>query len=84
MPGNNNKKTLLEIKAFDIKQKMASTLKAFPNVSGVGVGYKVKDGKRTSVISIRVYVNKKVAEKELKPEEILPKRIENVPVDVID
>lgn len=82
MAVNENKKR--QLKALDVKKKWAASLKDYPNVTGVGVGYKIKKGKRTKTISIRVYVSKKVAEEKLKAKEILPKRLQNIPVDVIE
>jgi hypothetical protein len=55
-----------------------------PNVTGVGVGYKVVGGRLTDVISIRVYVAKKLPKEALRPEELLPESLQGIPVDVIE
>jgi hypothetical protein len=71
-------------KAMEVKHKIASQLMANPNVTGVGVGYKIVKGKRTEEVCIRVYVRKKLPRQELRPEEVLPENIEGIPVDVIE
>lgn len=57
---------------------------AYPNVTGVGVGYKMVRGQRTDEVCIRVYVSQKVPKSKLQPAEILPEKLEGLPVDVIE
>jgi len=71
-------------KAHEMKEKNASLLMGKANVTGVGVGYKIKNGKKTKQISIRVYVSKKLPKEKLSPGDLLPKKIGNIPVDVIE
>ncbi len=71
-------------RAKQIMEQHKNELMSYPNVTGVGVGYRVKAGKRGSDICIRVYVIKKYPEKSLKEADILPSSIEGVPVDVIE
>lgn len=76
-------------RALEVKEKFVVRLKAYPNVTGVGVGYKVFKGCRTDEICLRVYVKKKFPRQELRPEEVLPEevlpeRVEGIPVDVIE
>ena len=58
----------------------------YPNV----VGYsnqllpKIFKGTETKELAIRVYVIKKVPESNLKKEEIIPKRIDGIPTDVVE
>jgi hypothetical protein len=66
------------------KDRVARRLRRYPNVIGTGVGYKIVGGERTSAICVRVYVNKKVPERELSPSEVIPKEIDGVPTDVIE
>ena len=47
----------------------------YPNVQGVGIGYKVKDGKRTKEIAVIIFVNKKVPEVDLTPTALIPKSV---------
>ncbi len=67
-----------------VKDKYTSELMSYPNVTGVGVGHKIKAGKEQSYICIRVYVTKKLVESKLKVKDILPVSIEEVQVDVIE
>lgn len=71
-------------KAHEVKRKNKSRLMNKANVTGVGIGYKIKNGKRTKQVSIRVYVSKKLPKNKLSASDLLPKTIENIPVDVIE
>jgi hypothetical protein len=84
MADNIAKEDPILSKALEVKNTIASQLMANPNVTGVGVGYKIVKGKRTEEVCIRVYVRKKLPKQELRPEEILPESIEGIPVDVIE
>lgn len=59
-----------------IKQNYEDRLLELPNVTGVGIGE--KQGKE----AIIVFVTKKIAESNLKPEEIIPKSLDGCSVDV--
>lgn len=61
----------------------AAALMRYPNVCGVGVGFKVKGGRRLRELAIRVYVREKVPLGKLKKADRLPRSIEGIPVDVI-
>ncbi len=71
-------------KAKAVKERIAPSLRKYPNVTGVGVGYKIVNGRRTDTVSIRVYVQKKLPKEQLSAEAVLPTEIEGVPVDVIE
>jgi hypothetical protein len=66
------------------KLRFGHELKTYPNVTGVGVGYRVVGRERRDEICLRVYVRRKVPESELTPDEILPKTVDGVSVDVIE
>jgi hypothetical protein len=70
-------------RAREAKIATRSRLRSYPNVVGVGVGFKVVGGKRTSEICVRVYVKKKLPKAQLKPHELIPPRVRGVPTDVI-
>jgi hypothetical protein len=72
------------LKAREVKNKSFPRLMTYPNVTGVGVGYKMVKGQRTEEICLRVYVSRKVPKSELQPAEILPEKVEGLPVDVIE
>jgi hypothetical protein len=63
---------------------MAASTEPEHNVVGVGIGRKIKGGKETNELAVRVYVERKVA-KELIPKRfLLPAKIEGVKLDVIE
>lgn len=47
----------------------------YPNVKGISIGYKFRNGKRTEEIAVVVYVSKKIPEIELLAEHVIPKTI---------
>jgi endonuclease G len=53
------------------------------NVTGVDVGFRYDKGKRTSDMAVRIHVREKIPEHALEADEIFPKAIEGVPIDVI-
>lgn len=69
--------TLEEVKR--IKQEVSSNLRKLHGVTGVGVGYKSVNGKKTSELAILVYVENK---KEVAG--TIPNEIQGIPVDIIE
>jgi hypothetical protein len=65
------------------KKRHREDLMRYPNVVGVGVGFKVKRGRRVRTLAIRVYVHVKVPLSKLKRSQRLPRSIDGIPVDVI-
>jgi hypothetical protein len=62
----------------------APDLLSLPNVVGVGIGYKEKDGQNTGKVSLVVLVEKKLTRQRLAPEQLVPPIIEDVPTDVVE
>jgi len=54
------------------KRKHEAFLRRLPNVVGVGIGPKTRDGQRTAEMAIRVYVSRKVPAEALPPDERIP------------
>ena len=54
------------------------------NIVGVGIGPKVTDGRLTKRLSIRFYVERKVAKGAVPKKDMLPAKIDGVPTDVIE
>ncbi len=52
------------------------------NVVGVGIGLRKRWGRPTGELSIIVSVTRKVPLEELDPEDVIPRELEGVPVDV--
>jgi hypothetical protein len=55
-----------------------------PNVTGVDIGYRWKDGKRTDEIAVRVHVKEKIPPHALEAAEVIPETIDDIPIDVIE
>jgi hypothetical protein len=55
-----------------------------PGVAAVDVGYKIKDGKLTDEVAVRVHVKRKRPLEELPEAERFPERLDEVSVDVIE
>ncbi|HIE39497.1 MAG TPA: hypothetical protein EYP77_10610 [Anaerolineae bacterium] len=52
------------------------------NVVGVGIGLRRRGGQSTGELSIVVSVTHKVPLEELDPQDVIPRELEGVPVDV--
>jgi len=65
-----------------IKKKYESKLMSYPNVVGVGIGFRERKGKYTKEKCIVVNVKKKIHPEDLKEKEIIPKELDGVPVVV--
>jgi hypothetical protein len=53
-----------------------------PHVVGVAVGYTSRHGERTQDIGVIVMVDKKLPQDQLMPEDVIPRELDGVPVDV--
>lgn len=66
----------------DIDQ-LRSRLEDYPNATGTAIGYPQKDGQfKRDTACLVVYVDEKVPESELAPDERIPPQVSGVPVDV--
>jgi hypothetical protein len=71
-------------KALAVKRRHERLLLKFPNVVGVGIGYKQVGGQLTDEIAIVVSVSRKLPAAQLRPGQGVPYRLEGVPVDVVE
>lgn len=55
-----------------------------PNVVGTGIGYKIIDGQRTREKAITVFVKKKVPREELPRVYRIPRRLDDLPTDIVE
>jgi len=69
-------------KAIAVKEAYQDFLMSKPNVVGVGVGLRHKEGKRTDEVGLVVMVRRKLPDTLLAPDDIIPSEIDGVPVDV--
>lgn len=54
------------------------------NVVGIGIGYKITQGKLTTQRCIRIYVDRKLAKTAMPKDCLLPPHIKGVPTDVVE
>jgi hypothetical protein len=66
------------------KQAHGSFLLGLPNVVGVGVGLRMRQGQSTGEVALVVMVNKKIADAELTPDQLIPRELDGVPIDVLE
>jgi hypothetical protein len=71
-------------RASELKTQVEEELLQKPNVVGIGVGLRQKDGVYTDEVCLVVLVNTKVPAIELKPHDRIPNAIEGVPIDVLE
>ena len=69
-------------RAREVLKQHEADLLAMPNVIGVGVGLQHVAGESTGQVAIVVLVRSKVAETQLAPEDVVPKNLDGVAVDV--
>ena len=67
-----------------VKEASKDNLLSMQNVVGVGVGYRVQQGKQTGDYAIVVMVSRKLPLPALAPEAVLPKNVNGVKIDVIE
>lgn len=67
---------------FAVQERAVGGLLALPGVTGVGVGGRVRAGRATGELVLKVYVERKRPVAELNPDEVLPTEIEGYGVDV--
>lgn len=65
-----------------VKRAYGDQLMRLPNVIGLGIGYRMAHGERTDQVALIVLVSSKLPSTSLQPEELLPREIEGVPIDV--
>jgi len=68
-------------KIIKIKRSVEDELFKRPGVTGVEIGYKIKNGKQTNDLAIRVHVKEK---KDVDKDQIIPDAIEGVKTDVLE
>ena len=75
-----------KISESQIQQAYRKAFKAYigrRNVTGVDIGYKYVEEKRTDKIAIRIHVEEKIATTALEAAEVFPEEIDGVPLDII-
>jgi hypothetical protein len=76
------KKALVDIRP--VKNVEETKLLKLNGVTGVDIGYKISEGKKTDNVAIRVYVEKKKDIKDIPKNQLIPKEIKGIKTDVIE
>jgi len=71
-------------RAGKVLEKYRDYLMSLDNVVGVGIGYKITRGKETDEPALVVFVSKKLPQVYLRGENIIPKRLDKLPTDVVE
>lgn len=69
-------------RAVEVQSKYSDELMQKANVQGTAVGLAKVHGEYTDKIALVVLVSRKVPVSELAPEDIIPRELDGVPVDV--
>lgn len=67
-----------------VREKYEASLMKREGVVGCAVGYKHIGGKKTDKLCIVCYVIEKKPEEKLRKQDIIPKKIEGIPTDVVE
>lgn len=65
------------------EKRLRSRMPDDRNLLGIGVGCKEVEGKLTSSLAVRLYVQRKLPKKQLSSKETLPTKIDSMPTDVV-
>ena len=71
-------------RALEVKRRHERELLRKANVVALGVGHCRRGGVATKEVCIVVSVKKKLPLSDLKPRDVIPAQIEDVPVDVVE
>jgi hypothetical protein len=71
-------------RVLEVKRRHEQELLRKANVVAVGVGYCTRGGVQTKEVGIVVSVKKKVPRSALNPKDLIPAKVEDVPVDVVE
>ncbi len=69
-----------EMKA--VKRKYGDSLRSLPHVKFLGIGPKVRGGRSTGEMSVKVYVDEKLDKEKLAEGDRVPPELEGIPTDV--
>ena len=72
------------MKLAAVRARHEPALLAYPNVVGVSEGVRTRGGAPTGERCIVVYVQRKVPRDQLREDQVLPRELEGVPVDVVE
>ncbi len=70
------------LRAIEVKSRYEASLLKKANVVSVGVGFRQQGGEVTYEVALVVSVTRKLPPAQLSPQDIIPDKIEGIPVDV--
>jgi hypothetical protein len=70
------------LRAMEVKARYEASLLKKANVVGVGVGFRQVGGELTYEVALVVSVTRKLPAAQLSPQDVIPDRIEGIPIDV--
>jgi hypothetical protein len=70
------------LRAMEVKARYEASLLKKANVVAVGVGFRQRGGEVTYEVALVVSVTRKLPATQLPPQDVIPDRIEGIPVDV--
>lgn len=70
------------VRAQQVKEAHADDLLGKANVIGVGIGLRSRGGEQTQEVVLVVMVTQKLPRRMLAEQDVIPREIEGVPVDV--
>ena len=68
----------------EAQAKYDDYLMGFPNVVGIGIGYRQRMNQPTAELCLVVLVSRKLAPENLPSEALLPRQLDGVPIDVVE
>ena len=71
-------------RATEVKERHVAQLLSKANVLSVGVGFRQRGGRVTDEVVLVVNVTRKLPPDQLRPEDVVPRTIEGIPVDVYE
>ena len=69
-------------RASEVQEKYADTLMHIPHVVGIGVGFVMQGGERMPEVGLVVMVDSKLPTAQLAEDELIPRELDGVRVDV--
>jgi hypothetical protein len=69
-------------RAMEVKARYEASLLKKANVVAVGIGFRRQSGEMTYEVALVVSVTRKLSPAQIPPQDVIPDKIEGIPVDV--
>ena len=67
-----------------VQDKYSESLLAYPNVIGLGIGYRQRGAETSEELCLVVLVRRKLPRAQLNAADLLPSQLDGVPLDIIE